>query len=131
MVRKVLFKRKPYGFFVFDMNTSHETEHLQNALTNLATVIAKIITERVDQTLNEVLPVKLPAPSNDKPAEDRILKKKQVAELFQVSTRTVDSWMEHGYLPHWKIGRNVRFRMSDILACLDERAGRRKMRRWR
>lgn len=113
------------------MNTSHETEHLQSALTSLATVIAKIITERVDQTLNEVLPVKLPAPSNDKPAEDRILKKKQVAELFQVSTRTVDSWMVLGYLPHWKIGRNVRFRMSDILACLDERAGLKKLRRWR
>ena len=64
------------------MNTQ-EIERLQNALAGFAAVIAKIVTERVDQALAEVLPVKLPSNQSDKSNGDRILTKKQVAEVLR------------------------------------------------
>jgi len=111
------------------MNQTREIEHLHNALANLATVMARIITDRVDQTLAEVLPVKLPTP-DDKTDADRVVTKKQLAELLQVSPRTVDQWMGLGYLPYWKLGRNIRFRMRDVLQTLDANTriiGRRRL----
>ena len=113
-----------------DMNQTQEIERLQNALANLATVMAKIIRNRVDQTLAEILPVKLPAP-DDKAGSDRILTKKQLAEVFQVSQRTVDSWMKRGYLPYWKIGWNIRFRLGDVLQTLDLNTRHLGTRRWK
>ena len=35
--------------------------------------------------------------------------------------RTIENWISNGYLPHFRIGRNVRFRMSDNQACWDEK----------
>ena len=101
------------------MNTPSDSERLQNALANLATVMVKIITTRVDQTLAEVLPVKLPAHPEDKTGADRVLTQKQVAELLQISRRTLFAWMKTGRLPYVKIGRCVRFLQGDVLRHLD------------
>ena len=46
---------------------------------------------------------------------DGLLTTKQVAELFQVSRRTVIRWRDNGTLPPVvRIGRCVRWRRSDI-----------------
>ena len=66
------------------MNTSQENERLQNALADLATALTKTIADKIDQTLIEMMPVRLPANASDKFAVDRVLTKKQLAELFQV-----------------------------------------------
>jgi len=47
-----------------------------------------------------------------------LLKKPQVADYFGVTTRTVEVWMAAGHIPYFKIGRNVRFRIADILEQL-------------
>jgi excisionase family DNA binding protein len=52
---------------------------------------------------------------------ERYLTKPQVAEMFQISTRSVDDWMKKRLLPFAKIGRTVRFRASDIDACIREK----------
>lgn len=46
------------------------------------------------------------------------LTKLQVAELFQVTERTVDAWMERRLIPFIKIGRTVRFRIEDLESTL-------------
>jgi excisionase family DNA binding protein len=103
------------------MNTSEEIERLQNALANLATVMAKIISDRVDAAVSELQPTRLPANPSD-PANNRVLNKKQVAELLNVTVRSVDEWMKRGILPYLKIGRTVRFKSGDIVRHLDETA---------
>ena len=40
--------------------------------------------------------------------------KTDVARLFQVTTRTIDSWLARGLLPSRKIGRTVRFSLAEI-----------------
>ncbi len=58
--------------------------------------------------------------------ESEYLTKIEVAQLFQLSTRTIDSWIAQGRLPYYRIGRTIRFRRSDIREYLDRhyRVGR-------
>jgi excisionase family DNA binding protein len=46
--------------------------------------------------------------------EQRLLKKKDVAEQKNVCVRTVDYWLQRGWLPHVKLGRAVRIIQSDL-----------------
>jgi excisionase family DNA binding protein len=50
----------------------------------------------------------------------RLLTKAELAPRLGITTRTVDSWMAKGYLPFLKIGRTVRFRLSDVELYLNE-----------
>ena len=43
----------------------------------------------------------------------RLLSKKEFAEQFRVSTRTVERWVEKGWLAKVVIGGTVRFRSED------------------
>jgi excisionase family DNA binding protein len=43
-----------------------------------------------------------------------LLTKRQAAERFQVSTRTLDRWRAAGLLPAFKVGGTVRFRPADL-----------------
>ena len=108
------------------MNTIQETERLQNALAGLVTTLTKMVSERVEQALVESLPVKLPAITTgnaaDRRASDRLLTKRQVAELLNVTPRSIDNWMKRGLLPYLKIGRSVRFNASNVIRHLDETA---------
>lgn len=45
----------------------------------------------------------------------------EVAELLQVSTRTIRKWVHSESMPVVKIGRTVRFSASDIGRWVDER----------
>ena len=54
------------------------------------------------------------------PWEERLTTKAEVASFFQVNVRTVERWMTKGYLPYRKLGNQVRFRMGDLLAQLDQ-----------
>lgn len=44
---------------------------------------------------------------------DRLLNKKEIAEHFGVSTRTVERWVARGWLTKVVIGGVVRFRTED------------------
>jgi excisionase family DNA binding protein len=41
-----------------------------------------------------------------------------VAKHFKVSLRTVDNWRQWGLLPHVRIGRNVRFKLTEVDAAV-------------
>ncbi len=45
---------------------------------------------------------------------EKLLTKAQVAQLCQVTERTIDAWMQSGYLVYYKLGRTVRFRLADL-----------------
>ena len=52
---------------------------------------------------------------------ERLLTRKQAAEILGVAVGTLANWQSTGYkkLPHLKIGHHVRYRLSDLEAWLD------------
>lgn len=59
---------------------------------------------------------------------NRLLTPDEIAEKLGVKKVTIYQWTHIGYIPHFKLGRFVRFRESDVLQWLESRAraGRRK-----
>jgi excisionase family DNA binding protein len=61
--------------------------------------------------------------SADLAANDRasscLLRKRELAPQLGISSRTLDVWMAQGRVPFLKIGRSVRFRLSDVLEKLN------------
>jgi excisionase family DNA binding protein len=55
----------------------------------------------------------------DQPFEDdRLMRKPEVAEMMACSTRHVERQANTGRLPRVKIGRCVRFKLSDVLRLM-------------
>lgn len=48
-----------------------------------------------------------------------ILSNKELPELLKVSSRTIQKWRDEGKIGYSKIGREIFYRMSDILLMLD------------
>jgi excisionase family DNA binding protein len=57
---------------------------------------------------------------NTIPTQEGLLRKDQIAEWLQVTTRTIDDYMRKGLLPFYKIGRTVRFKLADVDAHLKD-----------
>ena len=47
-----------------------------------------------------------------------LLTKRDIARELQLGRRTIDVWMRQGRIPFLKIGKTVRFRLSDVLEKL-------------
>ena len=52
-------------------------------------------------------------------APEPLLTEKQVAAFLNVTPRHLYSWRMAGFIPHFKIGRAVRFRLSEVLQALE------------
>jgi len=52
--------------------------------------------------------------------EDVILTKRDVAEYFQVTQRTVDNWIDAGWLKAYRIGNQVRFKRKEFRMQLEK-----------
>ena len=52
---------------------------------------------------------------------EKLLKVEQVAELLQVSKRTIYDWTHTSYIPHYKFPNGVRFRESEVDRWLKRR----------
>lgn len=53
--------------------------------------------------------------------QEGLMTKADLAGFFQVTSRTIDSWMRRGTVPYFKIARTVRFRLTDVLKSLNAR----------
>ena len=91
---------------------------ITEALNQLSLAIVEAIKLEVAKQVQliETAPA-FTAPPED--AESTLLSKKDAAKFLQVSVRTVEQWMNRGYLPYYRIGRVVRFRKRDILDYLE------------
>ena len=47
-------------------------------------------------------------------ATEPFINKVEVARRLGRTVRTVDNWMQRGWLPYFKIGRSVSFKWSDV-----------------
>jgi excisionase family DNA binding protein len=50
---------------------------------------------------------------------DGLLSKRGLAPKLQISIRTLDDWMRKGRIPFLKVGKTVRFRLTDVLEKLN------------
>lgn len=51
---------------------------------------------------------------------ENLISKQELAEFLNLSMSMVDKMMQQG-LPHFKIGKSVRFKVSDVVSFLDRR----------
>jgi excisionase family DNA binding protein len=112
------------------MNNSRELRRLADSIAGLVAAITEIINAKVQTATNDAVQVQPPT-TVEAATYDPVLTKRQLAAHFQVSLRTIDNWCQKGHLPHYKIGRMVRFRLSDIQAAWDAKLKRLSCRsRW-
>jgi len=52
---------------------------------------------------------------------EKLLKVEQIAELLQVSKRTIYDWTHIGYIPHYKFPNKLRFKKIEIEKWLNEK----------
>jgi len=55
---------------------------------------------------------------------EKLLKIEQVADLFQVSKRTIYDWTHTDYIPHYKFPKGIRFKYSEVERWLERRKKR-------
>jgi len=93
------------------MNEDSQKEKLFEAADALGQAITEIINTHLKTLGNRMAAM---------PVEP-LVSKKEVAKHLGVQVRTVDNWIGRGYIPYYKVGRSVRFRLSDVQAHLDQR----------
>ena len=52
---------------------------------------------------------------------DKLLTPEEISELLGVKLSTIYQWTHIGYIPHFKLGRFVRFKERDVLEWLEAR----------
>ena len=97
------------------MKQISETNRLAGAVAGVAATITEIIDARMQQ-LGMAIESKI-AMRTIEP----LLNRKQAAEHFQVTIRTIENWSRAGYLPYYKVGSEVRYRLSDVMALWNEK----------
>lgn len=104
-------------------NSTSDTQRLAEAIEKFAATLTDIVTERL-HTIAQIQEQKI-AHKTIEP----LLSKKQLAEALGASVRTIENWMQKGYLPYYKLDKKVLFRLTDVQRHWD--AGHRHGARWR
>lgn len=73
--------------------------------------LTSIINKEVAKTLTQLKSLYIP---------DDILTKREVAEYFQVSTKTIEAWTDSGWLISYRIGNQIRFKKSEIQNAMNK-----------
>ncbi|MCK5833992.1 helix-turn-helix domain-containing protein [bacterium] len=53
-------------------------------------------------------------------SDNKLLEAKDVAEMLNVKLTTVYTWALEGYLPAFKFGKLVRFRLNEVLEWIED-----------
>ena len=105
------------------MSNAPEIQRLTYAITDLAAAILEILNAKV-LTLAHGASLARPDVPFLVAAYDPLLTKRQLAAHFQVSSRTIDVWMQRRHLPYYTLGKVVRFRLTDVQAAWDAKLKR-------
>ena len=55
------------------------------------------------------------------PFEHRLMTKREMADYFGITERTIEVWMHRRYIPYTKIGKSVRFRVGTVMRYIDDK----------
>jgi excisionase family DNA binding protein len=103
-------------------SSSPEIKRLADSIAGLVTAITDMIKMQVQDATHAAVQAKpMAEPCSPAPATlyDPVMTKRQLAAHLHVSLRTIDNWQKKGYLPYYKIGKIVRFKLSDVQGALD------------
>jgi excisionase family DNA binding protein len=100
------------------MNNSVDAKMLGQAVESLASTIIEIIDSRLRHFAEGA---KLPQPERTTDSEGWV-DQKAAAEHLKISRRTLYDWMQKGVIPHVRLGRGVRFRLSDVDEAMKRRS---------
>lgn len=106
------------------MNEKSDTKRLADAVANIAATITEIIELKVKelaQTANSSRPASGGIESLS-PTEGWA-SFQVTADHLKVSRRTLSTWMKRGYVPYIKIGKGIRFKLSEVDEAMKRRAG--------
>lgn len=76
---------------------------------NLEKVIRQIVRDEIAEIKKESAP-----PVSVKEKQESLLTSKEACEFLRCSKPTLSRWKNAGIVPHVRIGRNIRYRKSDI-----------------
>ena len=107
------------------MKNTPEIERLSDAVASIASTIAEIIDTKLKAAaeMSDTANVVAEPPSLAPTATEGWVGKMEVAQHFKISRRTVDNWMSNGCLPFIRLGRNVRFKLSQVDEAMHRRHG--------
>jgi len=97
------------------MNNPPEIHRLASSIAALVAAITGIINAKVKEAIETgaTADAVLQQQSSHPIAIERWVGKKELAEHFRISVRTTNNWMKGGLLPYIRIGRSVRFKLSE------------------
>jgi excisionase family DNA binding protein len=105
------------------MNHKPDTVRLTEAVENIATTIIEIIDFKLKQVTDSVkAPMPVPSGIQRLSPEEGWVGIKETAEHLKISRRTLYNRMEEGLIPHVRIGRRVRFKLSRVDEAMNRRA---------
>jgi excisionase family DNA binding protein len=105
------------------MNNKSEIKRLADAVACIASTITEIIDTRL-KTAKELANAGDAAPwqrTHLPTAIEGWVEKRDVAKHLKISVSTVNNWMRKGLLPCIRIGRSVRFKLSEGDEALSRR----------
>jgi excisionase family DNA binding protein len=105
------------------MNKSVDAKKLEQAVENLASTIMQVIVSKLRQLAEEEKLIRPEHQARDRtPESEGWVDQKGAAEHLKISRRTLYDWMHKGGIPHIRLGRSVRFRLSDVDEAMKRRA---------
>ena len=88
-----------------------------SASTMTAIQIQGITAETLVGQIKEVVKQLIPTPQ-PQTSTDRLLTRKEVCQLLQISLVTCHNWTKQGILNPYRIGNKLRFKESEVLNAL-------------
>jgi excisionase family DNA binding protein len=109
---------------VMPMNDKSDTKRLAEAVANIAITITEIIDSKMRE-LAQAASSSGPASFriNRFPAAEGWVSLQETAEHLKISRRTMYDWMKRGFVPHIRIGRGIRFKLSEVDEAMKRRLG--------
>jgi excisionase family DNA binding protein len=104
------------------MNNKSDTKRLVEAVANLAAAITEIIELKIRE-LAEAPKAGGPlcGTMNRLTATEGWASKQETAEHLKISLGTLSNWMRKGAIPYIKIGKGVRFKLSQVDEAMNRR----------
>jgi excisionase family DNA binding protein len=103
------------------MKSKLPDDDLDSAIRQVIAEILRIARDTIVAEAERNLPSNHPIQRVEisRPPEEPMLTKRQVAELLNISVRSVDKMIRRRAIPYCRLGKIIRFRRSDIFEDFD------------
>jgi excisionase family DNA binding protein len=104
------------------MKKNADDRKLRQAVESLAATIVEIIESRLRHLAEREKLLQPEHLAKTRSEWEGWVDQKTVVEHLKVSRRTLFNWMQKGEIPHVRLGRGLRFRLSDVDEAMKRRS---------